>query len=109
MSVIIYGQRPYGRLHTHEGEYAHTVFVHIDFIPLFPVESYWITSELAPDERLGFPIKLHAKSVLATYLRFWAPGVAALVFLSWRSPVATALAIALAALSAWGWMWGPRR
>jgi hypothetical protein len=31
------------------------------------------------------------------------------VFLSWRSPVATVLAIALAALSAWSWMWGPRR
>jgi hypothetical protein len=109
MSVIIYGQRPYGRLPTHEGEYAHTVFAHIDFIPLFPVESFWITSELAPDERIGFPIKLHAKSVLATYLRFWAPAVAALVYLSWRSPVATALAIALAALSVWSWMWGPRR
>lgn len=109
MSVIIYGQRPYGRIHAHEGEYVHTQFVHIDFIPLFPVESFWITSELAPDQLLGFPIKLHAKSILATYLRFWAPGGAALVFVSSGSLVATALALALAALSAWSWMWGPRR
>ena len=109
MSVIIYGQRPYGRLHAHEGEYAHTQFMHIDFIPLFPVESFWITSDLGDGQRLGFPIKLHAKSVLATYLRLWAPCIAVLVFLSFRSPAATVLTIALAALSAWSWMWGPRR
>jgi hypothetical protein len=108
MSVIIYGQRPYGRLHAYEGEYAHTQFMHIDFIPLFPVESYWITSELDAGQRLGFPIKLHAKSVLATYLRFWAPCLAVIAFISSRSPIATVIAIALAGLSAWAWMWGPR-
>jgi hypothetical protein len=109
MSVIIYGQRPYGRIHAHEGEYAHTQFVHIDFIPLFPVQSFWITCDLGAGQRLGFPIKLHARSVLATYLRFWAPCLAVLVFLSFRSTASTVIAIALAALSAWSWMWAPRR
>src|ERR1044071_5348565 len=105
MSVIIYGQRPYGRLHAHEGEYAHTLFMHVDFIPLFPVESYWITSDLGRGDPVGFPIKLHGKSVLATYLRFWAPVLAVVAFVSSRSLIATAIAIALAGLSAWAWMW----
>lgn len=108
MSVIIYGQRPYGRLHAHEGEYAHTLFMHVDFIPLFPVESYWITSDLGRGDPVGFPIKLHGKSVLATYLRFWAPVLAVVAFVSSRSLIATVIAIALAGLSAWAWMWGPR-
>jgi hypothetical protein len=65
MGVVIYGRRAYGRVHQHEGEYADTQFAHIDFIPLFPIGSFWVTQDLGNGQRMGFPIKLNGRSVAA--------------------------------------------
>jgi hypothetical protein len=106
MSVVIVGRRSYGRVHAHGGEYAETQFAHIDFIPLFPVGSFWITNEPGGNH-FGFPIKLHVRSVAATYLRVWAPAIAALLLVI-PSLAATAGGLAVVALSAWSWTWRSR-
>ena len=64
MGVVIYGRRAYGRVHQHEGEYADTQFAHIDFIPLFPIGSFWVTQDLGNGQRMGFPIKLNGKQYM---------------------------------------------
>ena len=84
MGVIIYGRRAYGRVHQHEGEYAQTTFAHIDFVPLFPTGSFWVTDDRG-GQRFGFPIKLNGRSVLATYLRVWGPIASVAVLATTRS------------------------
>jgi len=109
MGVIIYGRRAYGRVHQHEGEYADTQFAHIDFVPLFPIGSFWVTQDLGNGQRMGFPIKLNGKSVLATYLRIWGPIAATAVLVTSRSLIGTSIGLAIAALSIWSWTWRSRR
>jgi len=108
MSVVISGHARYGRVRAHGGEHAETEFAHLSYVPLFPIGSYWVTGEAGGGAHFGFPIKLHWRSVLATYLRTWVAALAALVFLA-PSIVTTAIALALAALSAWSWTWRSRR
>lgn len=108
MSVIIYGRRSYGRVDSHGGEYADTQFFHIDFLPLVPLASHWITNAPGGGERFGFPIKLHLRSVIATYLRIWAPFLALLAYVVWGAP-GLPITAALVALSAWSWTWRNRR
>jgi len=107
MSVVVYGNRAFGRVHSHGGEYAETQFFHVNFVPLIPIGSFWITNQPGGGDHFGFPIKLHVWSVAATYLRVWAPALAALA-LAAASPAMTVLAIALAALSAWSWTFRSR-
>jgi hypothetical protein len=102
MSVVVYGNRAFGRVHAHGGEYAETQFIHLNFVPLIPVGSFWITNQPGGGAHFGFPIKLHGWSVVATYLRVWGPALAAFAFMV-PSLAMTALSIALAALSAWSW------
>lgn len=109
MGVIIYGRRAYGRVHQHEGEYADTQFAHVDFVPLFPIGSFWVTQDLGNGQRMGFPIKLNGKSVLATYLRIWGPLAAIGVLATTHSLTGTILGLAIAALSIWSWTWRARR
>jgi hypothetical protein len=108
MSVIIFGRRSYGRVHEHGGEFADTQFFHIQFVPLLPLGSHWIT-RVVGDERVGFPIGLHLPSVIATYLRFWAPIAAIAIYVASGAMIAAAAAIGLVALSAWSWMSRSRR
>ena len=109
MGFIIYGRRAYGRVHQHEGEYADTQFAHVDFVPLFPISSFWVTQDQGNGQRYGFPIKLNGKSVLATYLRVWGP-IAAAILLGTSHAVGTTVAgLVLVALSAWSWTWRSRR
>jgi hypothetical protein len=108
MGVVIYGRRAYGRVHAHEGEYADTQFAHIDFVPLFPLTSFWVTQDLGNGQRMGFPIKLHGKSVLATYLRVWALPIGIGLFAA--GGIGTMIpGAALVALSMWSWTWRSRR
>src|SRR5258705_7313002 len=72
VSVIIYGVRPYGTVEAHGGEHAETHFFHIWFVPLIPTSSHWITQRTHEGSR-GYSIDMHAKSVLAGYLRVWGP------------------------------------
>lgn len=102
--IIIWGTHHYGQLGGH-GNHEHLVtrFGHLYWFPIFPLESRWVTHRLG-DQLLGFEVPLSAKSVAATYLRFWAPlvalGVGATLTL-WGF----AAAAALLALSAWSWTW----
>jgi hypothetical protein len=108
MGVVIYGRRAYGRVHQHEGEYADTQFAHIDFLPLFPVSSFWVTQDLGNGQRMGFPIKLNGRSVAATYLRIWGLPIGIGMLAGGSLPVAIAGAILLA-LSLYSWTWRSRR
>lgn len=109
MGFIIYGRRAYGRVHQHEGEYADTQFAHVDFVPLFPISSFWVTQDQGNGQRYGFPIKLNGKSVLATYLRVWGP-IAAAILLGTSHAVGTTVAgLVIVALSVWSWTWRSRR
>ena len=109
MGVVIYGRRAYGRVHQHEGEYADTQFAHIDFVPLFPLGSFWVTQDLGNGQRMGFPIKLNGRSVLATYLRIWGPLIATLLLATSHSLAGTLAGAAVASLSIWSWTWRSRR
>src|SRR3569623_2813757 len=109
MGGIIYGRRAYGRVHQHEGEYADTVSAHVDFVPLFPIGSIWVTQDLGNGQRKGFPIKLNGKRVLATYLRIWGPIAATAVLVTTHALAGTLVRLAIAALSIWSWTWRSRR
>jgi hypothetical protein len=108
MTVIVAGHRRSGRVHAHGGEYADTEFAHLYYVPIVPLGSFWVTNEPGGSEHSGFPIKLHWRSVGATYLRVWAPVLSTFLLLA-PSLVANAGAAALAALSAWSWTWRSRR
>ncbi len=108
MSIVIYGRRAYGRVHAHEGEFAETQFAHIDFLPLFPIQSYWITHDDG-DQRFGFPIKLHLRSVAAAYLRVWGIGLALIAMIVSGSTAGSVAAAGLLALSIWSWTWRSMR
>ncbi|MEO8551386.1 MAG: hypothetical protein ABI678_15515 [Kofleriaceae bacterium] len=99
--LIIYGRRAYGRVDAHGGEYAHTTFAHLWYMPLFPIQSYWITQE--GDAPLGFEIGFHGRSVMTAYLRMWAPLVA-IACLASGSPI---IGAAFAALGVGAWLWRP--
>jgi hypothetical protein len=104
---LIAARRTYGRVDEHDGEYVETEFRGWLRIPLVPVRSFWIADDRGR-QRTGFPIQLHPRSVAATYLRIWAPGLATAVLVVGSSALATALAAALFGLSAWSWTWWPR-
>jgi hypothetical protein len=108
MGVVIYGRRAYGRVHQHEGEYADTQFAHIDFLPLFPLGSFWVTQDLGNGQRMGFPIKLNGRSVAATYLRIWGLPIGVGMLAGGSLGVAIAGAVLLA-LSLYSWTWRSRR
>lgn len=104
---LIAARQTYGRVDEHDGEYVETEFRDWLGIPLVPVRSFWIADDRGR-QRAGFPIQLHPRSVAATYLRIWAPGLATAVLVVGNSSLATALAAALFGLSAWSWTWWPR-
>ena len=109
MGAVVFGQRAYGKVDAQDGEHAVTEFVHLDFVPLIPLNSFWITSEVRRGEWIGIPIKLHLRSVAATYLRVWGPMLAALAIIGWGSRAAMTVAGGLLVLSGWSWTWRSRR
>ena len=107
LDELIAARRTYGRVDEHDGEYVETEFRGWLRIPLVPVRSFWIADDRG-SQRTGFPIRLQPRSVAATYLRVWAPGIATAVLVAGSSSLATAIAAALFGLSAWSWTWWPR-
>ena len=102
--IIIFGRRAYGRVDAHGGEHAHTLFAHLYYVPLFPTSSFWVTGQVGGTPT-GVRIPLHGRSVLAAYLRVWAP-ILAFAQLAVVPPVlAVPLALALLGLSVWAWRW----
>jgi hypothetical protein len=98
MSVV--GARSFGRVESYGGEYACTTFAHVNYLPLFPQGSVWVTQT---GER--FPILPHYRSIVAAYIRIW--GLLAVVTASWALSGAARWTIdaILIALLAWAWSW----
>ena len=107
MTVVVFGQRAYGRVLSQGGEHAETVFFHIQFVPLFPIQSRWVMYDDGAGQRSGFDTTLNLRSVAATYLRVWAPIAAIAAGASLATP-GLVLAAVLGALSAWSWTWRDR-
>lgn len=65
--MIIFGQRLYGKVH-HVPKlcYIATRFMHIQFVPLVPLESFLIFDG---DSTRGVKLRMHLGSVLTAYLR----------------------------------------
>ncbi len=102
--IIIFGRRAYGRVDACGSEYAQTTFAHLYYVPLIPISSFWVTHE-SGNQRTGFNIPMHGKSVAAAYLRVWAP-IFAIGAISAAPLVAgVPIALALLGLSAWSWSW----
>jgi hypothetical protein len=102
---IIWGKRRYGKMDAHEGQYAVTMFGHVWYLPLFPIESFWATREDGNGLR-GHEIKLTARNVFAGYMRVWGIlGVCIGAGVAAANPI-TGLAIvgASAGSAAWSWM-----
>jgi hypothetical protein len=102
--IIIFGRRQYGKVDGCGSEYAHTTFGHLYYMPIIPVSSFWVTHE-AGNQRSGYPIPLHGKSVLAAYLRMWGPVAAVIALASGSLTFGVPIAVGIAALSAWAWTW----
>jgi len=104
LDELIVASRTFGRIDEYDGEYAETEFTCLGWlrIPLVPGRSFWITHD-RHSQRIGFPIKLHLRSVVATYLRFWAPGIAVVVLALSSSSLATVVAAGLLGACAWSW------
>lgn len=98
--MIIYGHRSYGRVHGHRGEYAQTQFAHLYYLPLIPMTSLWVTGG-----NRGFHIDLCARSVIATYLRWWGLAFAALALALSPGLVGAAIATPLAVAVGFAWYW----
>jgi hypothetical protein len=106
VSVIIYGVRPYGVVDARGGEYAHTSFFHLWFVPLIPTSSFWVTNETM-EGCAGYPIDMHGKSVLAGYFRVWGPVVALASFGAGVAghPLMLLISALAIALTVWTWTW----
>jgi len=100
VAIEVAWQHGYGKVELHDGQYAQTQFAQVFLVPLWPVKSQWIVGR-----KLGIPIRLHGRSIAATYLRFWAPVVALLTFAIGSGLPSMLVAGALAAASAWSWTW----
>ncbi|MCE9579173.1 MAG: hypothetical protein K8W52_38980 [Deltaproteobacteria bacterium] len=103
MGVIIIGTRAYGQVDEHAGQCAKTAFVHLNFAPLFPRASFWVTH--GADGEGAEPIRLHGKSVAAVYLRFWGVALAGLVLLTVPGILGLAAGGVVVAASIWSWTW----
>jgi hypothetical protein len=120
--IIIYGVRFYGAIKAAGRSTLRTHFVHAYFVPLFPIGTYLVLEENVGGLK-SIKTKLSLKSVLAAYLRVWAPilavtlvpvGLAAAFFagLSSHSYVAafaaglgaSVIVLVLVLGAIWGWV-----
>ena len=100
---IVAGERSYGRVAEYNNEFVQTKFAHVWFLPFVPIKSQW--AHRVGYGTLGFEIRTDARSVAATYLRWYAPWIAAAVM--YRAPVVVGAPVgaALALAVAWSWSW----
>ena len=89
---ITYGTDLYGYVRECDGRFVATKFFHIQYMPLVPLGSMWVTdqsvtepfnsdlSALAFSRLRGREITFHPLSVVSAYLRTWAPVAAVLCF-----------------------------
>jgi hypothetical protein len=96
--IFIYGKRCYGKVDACGDEHVSTKFFHVWYLPLAPIESYWIVDAGGR----GYKIAMSNKSVLAAYLRIWGPLVAVLG-LAAGNIGGLIFAAAMAAAAGWSW------
>ncbi len=67
--MIVYGTHTYGKVNEIDGiGYVATQFFMLNYFPIFPVGSYFVTSQEG-DSINGIRLPLHAKSIGVAYLR----------------------------------------
>jgi hypothetical protein len=71
--IFIGGRRLMGCVEAHAGTFVITQFLHVYYMPLFPLQSHLVLeSGVGPGGiRRSVPIRLHPISVLAGYFRSW--------------------------------------
>ncbi|HKE14335.1 MAG TPA: hypothetical protein VKB80_05710 [Kofleriaceae bacterium] len=99
--LVIFGTRYCGEVDSHCGQGQLTRFFHIYHVPIVPLETKWMTEDLAYG-RNGHDVAWSIRSVVAGYMRTWGPLVALGGLAGGGSFVASA---ALLALTAWTWTW----
>jgi hypothetical protein len=69
---VVWGERLYGRVDDVANQiHVATLFFHIWFCPIFPLQSFIVFEEGSTDDNFrGIAIKLNFKSIIAAYLRF---------------------------------------
>src|SRR5580765_5601705 len=102
--VIIYGRRSFGRIDAHGGEHAHTSFVHVYYMPLVPIGSFWVTEDHGTSVR-GFEIRPSGKSIIAAYLRSWGPIAAIIALSATHGAFRLIAALPFVALTVLAWSW----
>jgi hypothetical protein len=96
------GGRVFGKVDEYGGEFAASTFWHLWFLPLIPTGSVWICSKAGM--AMAHPIRWHARSIAAAYLRTWAPIIWIFGLSADTSAGYAAAGIALA-FCAWSWTW----
>lgn len=95
---LIWGRRSYGRVAVHGDEYAHSLFYHLWYMPLFPTQSVWVVGR-----GRGFGTRWNLESIVAAYLRMWGPLAALACFVAGALPSVIAGGV-LAAFSTYAWL-----
>jgi len=101
--IVIYGTAFYGQVDGHDGQRQLTKFFHLYYVPLVPVDTLWVTRDLARGYH-GHAVQMSGRSVLAGYARVWGP-IAAVGAAAAGGVGGVVAAGALAALTAWTWTW----
>jgi hypothetical protein len=101
--ILIWGTRHYGRVDRYGDQFLATKFAHLWFLPLFPLQSMWVTGDTGDGYR-GHRVRLSGRSVVAGYLRVWGV-VAAAVGIATMSVVGFVVAGAAVPLWAASWRW----
>src|SRR5689334_9579105 len=104
--LIIFGHQQYGRVDEHEGQYAHTRFFHLWYLPLIPTETVWI---LHDGTRACHQMKRSWRSILSGYGRVWGPVIALGGAAAAIAGSIVAIPVAATAAVAGGWSWRTRR
>lgn len=93
-------KRVFGKVDEYGGELVASRFWRLWFLPIIPLGSVWLSGSSDTAQ----PIRWHGRSILAAYLRTWAPILWLLSFSFDSSRAYTAAGIAVA-LCAWSWTW----
>ena len=69
--IIVYGRRMCGEVESSGPTSIRTQFVHIYYMPLFPIASHLVVGQGQGNSLRTLSIPMHGVSVLAAYLRSW--------------------------------------
>jgi hypothetical protein len=70
--IIVYGTRLYGKIKASGPSFLATQFVHLYYLPLFPLSTKLVLEEVGNTNK-SIPTSFSVRSMLAAYLRVWGP------------------------------------